>query len=67
MKTFNFYISLVLAIISLKLTAQAPVYFEPSALEATLNLNDSAIVHSVLHNASDDTVEFYFPGYTSKG
>ena len=29
-------------------------------------MNDSAVVHSVLHNATDYSVEFYFPGYTSK-
>jgi hypothetical protein len=49
------------------LTAQSPVYFEPSALEATLSMNDSVVVHSVLHNATADNVEFFFPGYTSKG
>jgi len=67
MKNLYINLSLILLTISFKLIAQSPVYFEPSALEATLNLNDSAIVNSVLHNASDDTLTFYFPGYTSKG
>ncbi len=48
------------------LSAQSPVYFEPSALEATVAMNDSVVVHSVLHNASMDNVEFTFPGYNSK-
>lgn len=72
MKKFYTVISFIIILItlsttSLKIQAQNPVYFEPAALEATLNLNDSAVVHSVLHNASDDTVAFYFPGYTTKG
>lgn len=67
MKNLSFYLSIILITISFRLIAQSPVYFDPQACEATLNLNDSAIVHSVLHNSSDDTVTFYFPGYTSKG
>jgi hypothetical protein len=67
MKNLSFYLSFILITISFKLIAQVPFYFEPSACEATLNLNDSAVVHSVLHNGWDDTVTFYFPGYTSKG
>lgn len=60
-------IILVLTFISFGNYAQSPVYFEPSALEATLAPNSTAVVHSVLHNATEDTVEFYFPGYTSRG
>jgi hypothetical protein len=67
----NFYLKLSLSfltiITSLNLIAQSPIYFEPSACEASLNMHDSAVVHSVLHNAWDDTVTFYFPGYTVKG
>jgi hypothetical protein len=61
------FITILAAFTTLNLNAQAQVYFDPQACEATLGLNDSAIVHSVLHNMSDDTVEFSFPGYTSKG
>jgi hypothetical protein len=63
----NLSLSFIAIITSLNLIAQSPVYFEPSACEATLNMHDSAVVHSVLHNASDNTVTFSFPGYTSKG
>jgi hypothetical protein len=63
----NFIVLTILTAISLNLKAQAPVYFDPQACEATLGMNDSAVVHSILRNMSDDTVEFYFPGYTSKG
>jgi hypothetical protein len=64
---FSLYISFFTILSSLNLIAQSPFYFDPQTCEATLNMNDSAVVHSVLHNASDDTVTFYFPGYTSKG
>jgi hypothetical protein len=67
MKNLYFYLSLILITISFKLIAQSPIYFDPAACEATLNLHDSAIVHSVLHNDWEDTVTFYFPGYTGKG
>jgi hypothetical protein len=47
--------------------AQRPgIYFEPSALEASVAQDDFVVVHTVLHNNSDYTVEFSFPGYTSK-
>jgi hypothetical protein len=62
-----FYLLVILFGLSLNLKAQAPVYFDPQAVEATLNLNDTAVVYSILRNQSEDTVEFYFPGYTSKG
>jgi hypothetical protein len=52
---------------TLRLNAQTPIWFEPSALEASLPTNDSIVVHSVLHNGSDYTLDFSFPGYTSKG
>ena len=42
------------------------IYFEPSALEASLGTNDSVVVHTVLHNGSDYEVEFAFPGYYGK-
>ncbi len=69
----NLYTKLLVVLLSLfllmtfNLSGQRPsIYFEPSALEATLAPNSTAVVHSVLHNATDDTVEFYFPGYTSR-
>lgn len=43
------------------------IYFDPATLEATVGMNDSVVVHSVLHNGSDYTIDFSFPGYTSKG
>lgn len=68
MKIFylNLILSFTLIITSFNLNAQVPFYFDPQAVEATVNPNDSAVVHSVLHNASEDTVEFYFPGYTAR-
>jgi hypothetical protein len=61
------FLLLSLSITTCILSAQPSVYFDPSALEATVAVNDSVVVYSVLHNASIDSVEFYFPGYTSKG
>lgn len=53
--------------LTLSLVAQKPsIYFEPGSLEATLAPNDSVLVHSVLHNNTDDTVEFFFPGFTTR-
>ncbi|NTV83275.1 MAG: T9SS type A sorting domain-containing protein, partial [Bacteroidales bacterium] len=60
------FLLLILSLTVYSLSAQSPVYFEPSALEATVAMNDSVVVHSVLHNASMDNVEFTFPGYNSK-
>jgi hypothetical protein len=66
------YSGIVTAIISFLILfsfanyAQSPVYFEPSALEATVAPNSTALVHSVLHNFTEDTVEFSFPGYTTR-
>ncbi|MFA4863802.1 MAG: T9SS type A sorting domain-containing protein [Bacteroidales bacterium] len=68
MKIFYFNLSLtfILIIASFNLNAQSPFYFDPQACEATLNINDSAEVHTLLKNATEDTVEFSFPGYTSR-
>jgi hypothetical protein len=66
----NIYIKLSLSIFtiitSLNLIAQVPFYFDPQACEATLYPNDSIEVYSLLKNATEDTVEFAFPGYTSR-
>lgn len=59
-------ISFLTIITSLSLIAQSPFYFEPSTCEATLNPNDSVEVYSLLKNATEDTVEFSFPGYASR-
>jgi hypothetical protein len=67
MKNLYLSLSLIITILSLTIKAQSPVYFDPAACEATVNPNDSIEVYSVLHNATDDTVEFFFPGYTSRG
>jgi len=68
MKMFYFNLSLtfILIIGSFNLIAQSHFYFDPQACEATVNPNDSAVVHSLLKNATEDTVEFSFPGYTSR-
>lgn len=61
--------ALTFSLISLgfQLQAQKPsIYFEPAQLSASLYPDDSIVVHTVLHNGSADTVEFNFPGYTSK-
>jgi hypothetical protein len=66
----NIYLKLSLSVFtiitSFNLIAQSPIYFDPSSCEATLSPNDSIVVYSVLKNASEDTVEFSFPGYTSR-
>ena len=67
MKNLYLSLSLIITILSLTIKAQSPVYFDPAACEATVNPNDSIEVYSVLHNATEDTVEFFFPGYTSRG
>ena len=53
MKNFYKFILVLLCLISFNLNAQVAVYFDPTALEATLGVNDSAIVHTVLHNATE--------------
>jgi hypothetical protein len=62
----KFFFSVLTIITSVNLLAQTPIYFDPPACEATLNPNDSIEVYSVLKNATNDTVEFSFPGYTSR-
>jgi hypothetical protein len=62
----KFFFSVLAIITSFNLLAQMPVYFDPPSCEATLNPNDSIGVYSVLKNATNDTVEFSFPGYTSR-
>ncbi|MCU0369888.1 MAG: carboxypeptidase regulatory-like domain-containing protein [Bacteroidales bacterium] len=53
--------------LTFSLVAQMPViYFDPGTLEADVAPNDSAVVHSVLHNFTTDTVEFFFSGYSGK-
>ena len=66
MKKINFLFSLILSGISLVLNAQPYIYFDPGTCEETLAQNSTVVVHSVLHNFTEDTVEFYFPGYTSR-
>jgi hypothetical protein len=65
----NFYwklnLSFIAIIASFNLSAQSPFYFDPLACEATLNPNDSIEVYTVLKNATNDTVEFSFPGYAT--
>lgn len=61
-----FIIILSLFSLTIRNYAQQPVYFDPPALEETLSLNDSAVVHTVLHNATEQAVEFSFVGYASK-
>lgn len=63
---FKLIFSVFTIIISPNLIAQSPLYFDPSACEATLNTNDSIEVYSLLKNASGDTVEFSFPDYISR-
>lgn len=60
-------ILVIIAPVMLMAQLRPNIYFEPSACEATLAPNDSAVVHTVLHNNSPYAVEFSFPGYTSKG
>lgn len=66
MKKFYFSAFILLLVYSVNITAQSPIYFEPSTLEATLNTNSSVEVHTVLHNATAHSVEFSFPGSTTK-
>ena len=67
MKKLSILLGLVLIIISNNLKAQSPVYFDPPAVEATVAPNSTAVVHSVLYNATEDSIEFFFPGYTLRG
>ncbi|MFH1119038.1 MAG: carboxypeptidase regulatory-like domain-containing protein [Bacteroidota bacterium] len=66
MKNISTFFLLMLCISTLSLKAQSPVYFDPQALEATVGVNDSAVVHSVLRNASETAIEFSFPGFTGR-
>jgi hypothetical protein len=63
---FTLSLSFFTIITSLNLIAQSPVYFDPPACEATINTNSSIEVYSVLKNVSQDTIEFSFPGYTTR-
>lgn len=69
-KSYLLCISLLVILlncISFSSYSQRPsIYFDPAQLSATINPDDSTVVHSVLHNATDYTVEFSFPGYTTK-
>jgi len=60
-------IILITSFCSLHAQYRPNIYFDPPELEATLGMNDSAVVHTVLHNGSGQDVEFAFPGYYSKG
>jgi hypothetical protein len=69
-KLYTGFITTVMLLFSLSSFlsySQPAVYFDPSACEATLAPNSTATVHTVLHNATEDSVVFYFPGYTSRG
>ncbi|MHC1776683.1 MAG: carboxypeptidase regulatory-like domain-containing protein [Lentimicrobium sp.] len=66
MKNFFLLLLLLQSVIPFSLIAQAPVYFDPPALEATVGLNDSEVVHTILRNASESAVEFSFPGFANR-
>ncbi|MBK6964598.1 MAG: carboxypeptidase regulatory-like domain-containing protein [Bacteroidales bacterium] len=66
MKNFFLFLLLLQFVIPFNLIAQAPVYFDPQALEATVGANDSVVVHTVLRNTSEAVVEFSFPGFTNR-
>jgi hypothetical protein len=66
MKNLYLLMLLLVSLIPYNLIAQAPVYFDPPALEATVGINDSEVVHTVLRNSSESTVEFTFPGYANR-
>jgi len=66
MKTRYFYFILTLVTISFSLNAQSPFYFEPSACEASVGPDDSVVVHTLLKNATEDTIHFSFPGFISR-
>lgn len=65
----NLYLPLLLVVLlaSASLNAQVPFYFDPQAVSATVNIGQTATVHSVLRNATEQPVEFSFPGYVTKG
>lgn len=67
MKNLNFFLGFFLLFFAINSHAQLPVYFEPSSLEATVNAGDSEVVHTILRNASAETIEFSFPGFASRG
>lgn len=66
MKNIYLLIAMFLCMVSLNLKAQVSIYFDPPSLEASVGLNDSAVVHTVLHNATETAVEFSFPGFASR-
>jgi len=66
MKNFSVLFLLMLCTATVSLKAQAPVYFDPQALEATVGVNDSAVVHTVLRNVSEIPVQFSFTGLTNR-
>jgi hypothetical protein len=39
-------------------------FFDPPVLEETLPMNDSVTLFTILHNYTNDTLEFSFPAYT---
>ncbi len=41
-------------------------FFDPPVLEETLNLNDSAVLYTILHNYGEDTLVFDFPAYSNR-
>ncbi|MBW6460850.1 MAG: carboxypeptidase-like regulatory domain-containing protein, partial [Bacteroidales bacterium] len=60
------YLLLTLALTLFSVHSQVQ-FFNPPALEATLNMGDSAVLTTVLHNYGSNPLEFDFPEFSSKG
>ncbi len=58
---------LAIAGASFNLSAQQTAQFDPQSLEATLEMNSTAVVHTVLHNYGTDTLHFVFPAFNNRG
>ncbi len=66
-KKQGFAAILFLVLFTTSTFSQKPsIFFDPGSLQETVVPGGSAVVHSVLRNNTEDTVEFYFPGYTSR-
>lgn len=59
------FLLLLLASSFLGLQAQE-IQFDPDTLEATVAPNATVTVHTIISNTGEETLEFTFPGYTSR-
>ncbi|MCX6235702.1 MAG: carboxypeptidase regulatory-like domain-containing protein [Bacteroidetes bacterium] len=58
----NFFVLIILSLFTISLNSQT-INIDPDTLEATLNVNSTVTVHTILSNTGSDTLTFAFPGY----